>query len=127
MLRLRRKLGSSGELIETVWGVGYRFRSAASDRQAPGADVVARVSGLRAAIEAGLVAAVLVIALLAIVPAQNTSPVWQAFGLGFFDIGCVAGVVAALRMRRSTDMSRTRAVAREAGCSHLRCSRSSSR
>ena len=75
--------------------------------------MVARVSGFRAALEAGLVAAVLVIALLAIVPAQNTSPVWQAFGLGFFDIGCVAGVVAALRMRRSTDMSRMRSVARE--------------
>ena len=27
VLRLRRKLGSSGDLIETVWGVGYRFRS----------------------------------------------------------------------------------------------------
>ena len=77
--------------------------------------MVARVSGFRAAIEAGLVAAVLVIALLAIVPAQNTSPVWQAFGLGFFDIGCVAGVVAALRMRRSTDSSRARTIAREVG------------
>ena len=81
--------------------------------------MVARVSGFRAALEAGLVAAVLVIALLAIVPAQNTSPVWQAFGLGFFDIGCVAGVVAALRMRRSTDMSRMRSVAREVGTARL--------
>ena len=26
MTRLRRKLGSFGERIETVWGVGYRFR-----------------------------------------------------------------------------------------------------
>lgn len=25
--RLRRKLGMTGELIETVWGVGYRFRA----------------------------------------------------------------------------------------------------
>ena len=79
--------------------------------------MVARVSGFRAAIEAGLVAAVLVIALLAIVPAQNTSPVWQAFGLGFFDIGCVAGVVAALRMRRSTDSSRARTSHARSGCS----------
>jgi DNA-binding response OmpR family regulator len=29
VLRLRRKLGAAGELIETVWGVGYRFRAAA--------------------------------------------------------------------------------------------------
>lgn len=77
--------------------------------------MVARVSGFRAVIEAGLVAAVLVIALLAIVPAQNTSPVWQAFGLGFFDIGCVAGVVAALRIRRAANASRARTVAREVG------------
>ena len=33
VLRLRRKLGPSGDLIETVWGVGYRFRSA-SERPA---------------------------------------------------------------------------------------------
>ena len=30
VLRLRRKLAGSGELIETVWGVGYRFRAPAS-------------------------------------------------------------------------------------------------
>jgi DNA-binding response OmpR family regulator len=30
VLRLRRKLGEAGELIETVWGVGYRLRAAAS-------------------------------------------------------------------------------------------------
>jgi DNA-binding response OmpR family regulator len=34
VLRLRRKLGSAGELIETVWGVGYRFR--ASTREPAG-------------------------------------------------------------------------------------------
>lgn len=28
VLRLRKKLGSSGEAIETVWGVGYRLRPA---------------------------------------------------------------------------------------------------
>jgi DNA-binding response OmpR family regulator len=27
VLRLRRKLGTAGGLIETVWGVGYRFRA----------------------------------------------------------------------------------------------------
>jgi DNA-binding response OmpR family regulator len=27
VLRLRRKLGAMGELIETVWGVGYRLRA----------------------------------------------------------------------------------------------------
>jgi DNA-binding response OmpR family regulator len=26
MVRLRRKLGDLGACIETVWGVGYRFR-----------------------------------------------------------------------------------------------------
>jgi DNA-binding response OmpR family regulator len=26
MVRLRRKLGGLGPCIETVWGVGYRFR-----------------------------------------------------------------------------------------------------
>ena len=30
VLRLRRKLGDAGALIETVWGVGYRLRSAPS-------------------------------------------------------------------------------------------------
>jgi DNA-binding response OmpR family regulator len=29
VLRLRRKLGEAGSLIETVWGVGYRFRAPA--------------------------------------------------------------------------------------------------
>ena len=29
VLRLRRKLGEAGELVETVWGVGYRLRPAA--------------------------------------------------------------------------------------------------
>ena len=28
ILRLRRKLGHAGDLIETVWGVGYRLRAA---------------------------------------------------------------------------------------------------
>ena len=27
VLRLRRRLGPVGEAIETVWGVGYRFRA----------------------------------------------------------------------------------------------------
>ena len=40
--------------------------------------MVARVSGLRAVIEAGLVAAALVVVLLAVVPTQNTELVWQA-------------------------------------------------
>jgi DNA-binding response OmpR family regulator len=26
ILRLRKKLGSLGEAIETVWGIGYRLR-----------------------------------------------------------------------------------------------------
>ena len=30
MLRLRKKLGSFGENVETIWGVGYRLRRAAS-------------------------------------------------------------------------------------------------
>jgi DNA-binding response OmpR family regulator len=29
VLRLRRKLGDAGSMIETVWGVGYRFRAPA--------------------------------------------------------------------------------------------------
>ena len=31
VLRLRRKLGTSDDLIETVWGVGYRFRAASAE------------------------------------------------------------------------------------------------
>jgi DNA-binding response OmpR family regulator len=37
VLRLRRKLGPEGELIETVWGVGYRFRAAPAGTAARGA------------------------------------------------------------------------------------------
>jgi signal transduction histidine kinase len=77
--------------------------------------VVARVPGLRAVIEAGLVAAVLTVILLAVVPAQNTEVVWRALGLGFFDIGVVAGTIAAVRSRRSEDVGRARALTRELG------------
>jgi signal transduction histidine kinase len=77
--------------------------------------MVARVFWLRAVIEAALVAAVLTIVLLAVVPAQNTELVWRALGLGFFDIGVVAGVLAAVRARRSTGPGRARAFGREVG------------
>lgn len=77
--------------------------------------MVARVPGLRAVIEAALVAAVLTIVLLAVVPAQNTELVWRALGLGFFDIGVVAGVIAAARARRSTAAGLARAFGRELG------------
>lgn len=77
--------------------------------------MVARVSGLRAVIEAGLVAAALVVVLLAVVPTQNTELVWQALGLGFFDIGVAAGIIAAMRARRSEGLSRTGAFGREVG------------
>ena len=33
MLRLRRKLGTAGDLIETVWGIGYRLRDLGRDAQ----------------------------------------------------------------------------------------------
>jgi signal transduction histidine kinase len=77
--------------------------------------VVARVSGPRAVAEAGLVAAALVVVLLAAVPTQNTELVWQAIGLGFFDIGVAAGIIAALRSRRSNDVGRMPAIGREIG------------
>jgi DNA-binding response OmpR family regulator len=32
ILRLRRKLGSMGDAIETVWGVGYRLSARSSHR-----------------------------------------------------------------------------------------------
>ena len=77
--------------------------------------MVARVSGLRAVIEAGLVAGALVVVLLAVVPTQNMELVWQALGLGFFDIGVAAGIIAAMRARRSEGLSRTGAFGREVG------------
>ena len=77
--------------------------------------MVARVPGLRAILEAALVAAVLTVVLLAVVPAQNTELVWRALGLGFFDIGVAAGVIAAARSRRSTTEGRGRALGRELG------------
>ena len=35
VLRLRKKLGPVGDMIETVWGVGYRLRSEALDHPEP--------------------------------------------------------------------------------------------
>jgi signal transduction histidine kinase len=76
---------------------------------------VAKSPAWRAVVEAALVAAVLGIALLAHVPPQVVDPVWAALALGFVNTGLAAGVVLAVRTRRTTSTSRPRAVAREAG------------
>jgi hypothetical protein len=36
-LRLRKKLGSLDERLETVWGIGYRFARAGDQRSQPSA------------------------------------------------------------------------------------------